>query len=803
MAGAESLSGPCSCAERLRLVAIAALVGVVFGLAPAAASAVCDITWDGEKLARIAREHNVALKTSLLDKNKNVVAELRGAQILAIAEAKDGIAKQLGRSSSLVFCSDKEPNAFATVTPHGEVVAVTVGLAQLMDGDRDMAAFVIGHEYGHLVLEHQSEKKRREEFLALLEIIGGIYLEAKVQMRTHVEGVGVDVAQMGTNLFSAKFDRDQERAADQAGFKYMVEAGFNPLGAIRVADRMQQAGPGGIGLFFDDHPGWSERNERFRKLINTSPAAQAMIARTGSGTTLTSATPGGGQTQVMLVPVYETSDAQRTLAEGIAAIRNNDFQAGVTAVRSSAATGYAPAQTVLAYFYMRGLAGVPQDEVEAVRLYRLGAAQGNALARNNLASMYEKGSGDLSPDPKEALRLFREAADQGVSTAEARIGSAYLKGELGLTADYRTARGFVQRAADAGNADGLAMLGIFYENGWADVGKDLGKAVALYRQAADKGNAIGEYLLGTCYELGKAETPKDLAEAVRWYRLAAFHGSAPAQNDLGVMYVNGRGGLSRDAAAAAKLFRQAAAQDFALAQANLGAMYLHGEGGLTRDPMEAGRLFRRSADKGIAVAQANLGLMYFDGEGGLPKSPAEALRLYRMSAAQGNALGEFNLGAMYEYGDAGLPKDRATAVTWYRKAAAQGLPAAIKVLGDVASPAPQASQEPQPSPAAVSAPAAGVSAERYSAARHRCRERAAPMDYAVCDSLSAEDVVRSERTAAAIQQHGREGALPEGISAQRYALAKGRCLAKVEPADYQLCDTLTADDVIRSEGNGG
>jgi predicted Zn-dependent protease len=59
----------------------------------------------------------------------------------------------------------------------------------------------------------------------------------------------MNVGVMSASLISTKFDRDQERQADEAGFKYMVDAGFNPLGAIRLAEILQRSGAGGIGLF--------------------------------------------------------------------------------------------------------------------------------------------------------------------------------------------------------------------------------------------------------------------------------------------------------------------------------------------------------------------------------------------------------------------------------------------------------------------------------------------------------------------------------------------------------------------------
>ena len=216
----------------------------------------CDLNWDGDALAHIAQGRNPLQEMSLLDTKQKVFASLRGEQILAISEAKAAIAKQLGRSPSLVFCYEGEPNAFATNTSSGEVVGVTLGLVATLNGDRDMAAFVIGHEYAHLVLGHIDAAEQRRAALSLLGELAGVFLEVKTQTKTNVQGIGMEVGRLGASLTSYKFDRDQEREADKAGFGYMVDAGFNPLGAVRLAETMQRYGAGGIGLFFDNHPGW-------------------------------------------------------------------------------------------------------------------------------------------------------------------------------------------------------------------------------------------------------------------------------------------------------------------------------------------------------------------------------------------------------------------------------------------------------------------------------------------------------------------------------------------------------------------
>ena len=64
----------------------------------------------------------------------------------------------------------------------------------------------------------------------------------------------------------------------------------------------------------------------------------------------------------------------------------------IDALRARAAQGEAEAQYDLGVMYANGL-GVPEDDAEAVRWYRLAAEQGLGQAQINLAIMYENGKG--------------------------------------------------------------------------------------------------------------------------------------------------------------------------------------------------------------------------------------------------------------------------------------------------------------------------------------------------------------------------------------------------------------------------
>ncbi len=78
--------------------------------------------------------------------------------------------------------------------------------------------------------------------------------------------------------------------------------------------------------------------------------------------------------------------------------------------------------------------GVPQDDAEAVRWYRLAAEQGYANAQYNIAHMYRNGRA-VPQAAAETVRWFRLAAEQGVAAAQLALGVSYATGQ-GVAQDY-------------------------------------------------------------------------------------------------------------------------------------------------------------------------------------------------------------------------------------------------------------------------------------------------------------------------------------------------------------------------------
>ena len=96
---------------------------------------------------------------------------------------------------------------------------------------------------------------------------------------------------------------------------------------------------------------------------------------------------------------------------GLKAAQAGDFQTALKEWKPLADQGHADAQYNLGWMYASGR-GVPEDDAEAVRWYRLAADQGLAGAQHRLGLMYYNGEGVLQ-DNVTAHMWFNIAGANG------------------------------------------------------------------------------------------------------------------------------------------------------------------------------------------------------------------------------------------------------------------------------------------------------------------------------------------------------------------------------------------------------
>ncbi|MDD3443932.1 MAG: trypsin-like peptidase domain-containing protein [Zavarzinia sp.] len=265
--------------------------------------------------------------------------------------------------------------------------------------------------------------------------------------------------------------------------------------------------------------------------------------------------------------------------------------------------------------------GVPENDAEAAKWYRLAAERGNPDAQFNLALLYDNGKG-VPANKEEAAFWYGKAAERG------HVGAQY---NLALMLE---------------SGDGIL--------------RDAAAAAVWYRRAAEQGHTKAQNNLGVLYDKGIG-VAEDKAEAAKWYRKAAEQGFSRAQFNLGVMYDFGTG-VPIDDLEAAKWYRKAAEQGDMEAQFNLALMLDTGEG-MPPNKSEAAFWYRKAAEKGNAAAQNNLGVLLDSGDG-IPRAPGEAAYWYEQAAQSGNTSAMRNLAALFRDGQ-GVPQDLVEAYKWF------------------------------------------------------------------------------------------------------------------------------------------
>lgn len=222
--------------------------------------------WDAGKIPALHSE-----SINLRAKDGANVATVSRSQVIKLLDIK----AKLERASSisgvqLVIADSKVPNAFANRDSTNPAIGLTIGMLNLIGHDYDAYAAIIGHELAHLALGHGAIRKEREDVAKGISNVVGNVLGAFIPMGGLITGVAVTAV---TTIYS----RDEERDADNKGVEYMKSAGFDPQGAVRVWEKMSNAGVGFSIPFLSTHPMSSERIENMRVLVATRQTNQTSI----------------------------------------------------------------------------------------------------------------------------------------------------------------------------------------------------------------------------------------------------------------------------------------------------------------------------------------------------------------------------------------------------------------------------------------------------------------------------------------------------------------------------------------------
>ena len=465
-----------------------------------------------------------------------VYTNIRVNDARMILDILDKYSLQSGIYPTISLRESNEINASAGMVNGSPVMFINRPMLDVLNGDRDMTAALLGHEMAHLYLRHSESSSNNQAIGNAIALIAGIALEILAERKLGVTNLGLNVGSAMGTVYVATFTREQERDADKQGIEWAIKSGYDPSGAIRLFNVFESKYGNNLFTFTQTHPNPGERIENARQTIASySPQNQDVrIASNSSQQQTTQASTANSVTQrnqslstlsPELLALNQRIDEARInqapkseeSKNGVLAFVKKDFLTAKVNFEKCAAQNEAICQNNLGVIYQNGL-GVEVDRKKAASYYKLASDQKLAIAMSNYSGSIARGEDGVIDEPK-IVGLTSEAAKLGSPAAMGTL--AYMgqikvsKASEALIPDSETLINYAKASVMRGFKDGDMALGNMYRSGYGGIGKDYQLSEKYLLDASKKGDAranAGLYLLykRDMGEDAKAQTVKDL-----------------------------------------------------------------------------------------------------------------------------------------------------------------------------------------------------------------------------------------------------------------------------------------------------
>jgi predicted Zn-dependent protease len=164
-------------------------------------------------------------------------------------------AKSPYRFSFHVLADRRTVNAFAL--PGGPIF-ITEGLLSQLRTEGELAG-VLGHEIGHVIARHSSERLAKQQLtqglISAVVVGSGDYTSAQI-------------AQVAGNMINMRYGREDELESDALGIRIAYEAGYDPRAMAGVMEVLAKASGGSKQPeFASTHPAPENRQARIKEEI--------------------------------------------------------------------------------------------------------------------------------------------------------------------------------------------------------------------------------------------------------------------------------------------------------------------------------------------------------------------------------------------------------------------------------------------------------------------------------------------------------------------------------------------------------
>ena len=187
-------------------------------------------------------------KRALAGPEQPQVQRLRAISQRIIPNAKSWNPRAQQWKWEVNLLGSKELNAFCM--PGGKI-AFYYGILQKLQLTDDEVATIMGHEMAHALREHARERMGK----TAATNVGAGLLSALLGLGN----TGNTLLNMGGQLLSLRFSREDETEADIVGMDLAARAGYDPAAGVSLWRKMMSASQGAPPQFLSTHPAGETR----------------------------------------------------------------------------------------------------------------------------------------------------------------------------------------------------------------------------------------------------------------------------------------------------------------------------------------------------------------------------------------------------------------------------------------------------------------------------------------------------------------------------------------------------------------
>ncbi len=210
-------------------------------------------------------QQEASAKSSLLPDTDPLVIRLKTISKRIIPFAQEWNPRAAQWQWEVIALKSDEINAFCM--PGGKIAFYT-GIIDKLKLTDDEVAMIMGHEMAHALREHARERMGKTAATRI-----GANLLSNV---LGLGNTGDAVLNMGGQLLTLKFGREDESESDLIGIDLAARAGYNPNAGVTLWQKMAAASKGAPPQFLSTHP---SSDSRIQDIQNNLPKVMPVYAK--------------------------------------------------------------------------------------------------------------------------------------------------------------------------------------------------------------------------------------------------------------------------------------------------------------------------------------------------------------------------------------------------------------------------------------------------------------------------------------------------------------------------------------------